>query len=88
MERSTEFLNLLDMCRQVLKLPSGEWMFPGPICEPHFSMFYGGQEILSHVDIEPPPNFVATEAALFLTTPGTLEGVAKWREITRISLLS
>ena len=88
MERSAEFMNLLERSRHILKLPPGEWMFPGPICEPHFSMFYGDQQIPPHISIGAPPNFIATEAALFMTTPGTLQGVAKWREITRISLLS
>ena len=87
MERSPEFMNLLNLSRHVLKLPPGEWMFPGPICEPHFSLFYGDQQIPSHISIPAPPNFVATEASLYMTTPGTRQGVAKWREITRISLL-
>ena len=87
MERSDEFMNLLDRSRHILKLPPGEWMFPGPICEPHFSMFYGDQQIPPNIGIRAPPNFIAAEAALFMTTPGTLQGVAKWREITRTSLL-
>jgi hypothetical protein len=48
------------------------------------SLFYGKQEIPSTVGV--PPDFVANEASLFMTTPGTVHGVAKWREITRISL--
>ena len=87
MERSPEFMSLLNLSRLVLKLPPGEWMFPGPICEPHFSMFYGDRQIPPHFSIPAPPNFVATEASLYMTTPGTRQGVAKWREITRISLL-
>jgi hypothetical protein len=49
-----------------------------------YSLFYGEQQIPA--DIAVPPDFVAKEAALFMTTPGTIKGVAKWREIIRISL--
>lgn len=83
-ERSEEYMNLLALSRQIFQLPLGEWMFPGPACEPHYSTFYGTQSIPTN--IPPPPNFVAEEAALVMTTPGTLEGVAKWREVARIHL--
>jgi Cyclic phosphodiesterase-like protein len=84
MERSDEFMHLLKLSRQILNLPLGEWMFPGPACEPHFSKFYGAKEIPTNVP--PPPDFVADEVALYMTTPGTREGVSKWREVTRIPL--
>ena len=84
MERSEEYMNLLALSRKLLELPPGEWMFPGPSCEPHFSKFYGAHQIPT--DIEAPPDFVADEVALYMTTPGTLDGVAKWREVTRINL--
>ena len=84
MERSEEYMNLLALSRKVLELPQGEWMFPGPACEPHFSKFYGSQPIPETIDA--PPDFVADQAALFMTTPGTTEGVAKWRQITIIDL--
>lgn len=84
MERCEEYMNILAQSRKLLELPPGEWMFPGPACEPHFSKFYGAQPIPEEVDA--PPDFVADQAALFLTTPGTLEGVGKWRQITIIDL--
>jgi len=37
--------------------------------------------------VEHPPDFVATEAGLFLTSPGTPQGVRQLREIQRIPLL-
>jgi hypothetical protein len=86
MERSEEYMNLIELSRALLKLPKGEWMFPGPACEPHMSTFYGKCEIKDH-QVPYPPDFVATEAALYMTTPGTLQGVAKWREVARIPLL-
>lgn len=86
MERSEEYMNLLDQSRQVLKLPSGEWIFPGPAHEPHFSKYYGSQPLSPTTIIHPPEDFVADEAALFLTTPGTLNGVSQWREVKRIDL--
>lgn len=116
MERSEEYMNLLTKARDILQLPPGEWMFPGPACEPHYSKFYGKYEIPAAVakeaveepplhqhaignnyhhhhdddddddDLNPPPDFVADQAALYLTTPGTLQGVAQWRQITLIDL--
>lgn len=85
MERSDEYMNLLATSRSVLGLPPGEWMFPPPACEPHFSRFYGTKGI-EDASIPAPENFVADEATLFLTTPGTVEGVGQWREVTRIDL--
>ena len=84
MERSPEYMNILAKAREILELPPGEWMFPGPAKEPHYSKFYGKFEIPHAVNT--PPNFVSTEAALYLTTPGTLDGVAQWKEIIRIPL--
>eukprot|EP00980_Cylindrotheca_fusiformis_P021658 scaffold8505_cov130-Cylindrotheca_fusiformis.AAC.24 len=93
MERSDEYMNLLARTREALKLPLGEWIFPGPAHEPHFSKYYGSRPPLSDglaatstPIIQPPEDFVAHEAALFLTTPGTLNGVSQWREVTRIDL--
>jgi Cyclic phosphodiesterase-like protein len=86
MYRSPEYMALLQKSREVLGLPPGEWMFPGPACEPHFSKYYG--KIALEEPQSPPPDFDADEAALWLTTPGTLEGVALWREVTRIPLRS
>ncbi|KAL3930817.1 MAG: hypothetical protein SGBAC_011602 [Bacillariaceae sp.] len=85
MERSEEYLKCLELARSLLNLPKGEWMFPQPAGEPHCSTFYGKYEIMDAVEI--PPDFVAEEASLYMTTPGTLEGVAKWREVARIPLL-
>lgn len=93
MERSDEYTALLARARDLLGLPPGEWMFPAPAREPHFSKFYGHRDILSPrgsndaVVIPAPDDFVAQEAALYFTTPGTVEGVGQWREVTRINLL-
>jgi hypothetical protein len=86
MERSDEYMKLLAQSRQVLKLPPGEWIFPGPAHEPHFSKYYGNQPLSPTTSIQPPEDFIADEAALFLTTPGTLHGVSQWKEVTRIDL--
>eukprot|EP00977_Amphora_coffeiformis_P024881 scaffold17437_cov173-Amphora_coffeaeformis.AAC.3 len=87
MERSEEYMNLLQASRQVLQLPPGEWLFPAPAREPHYSQYYGTTALTEYQDVNPPPDFVATEAALYLTTPGTVEGVSQWKEVTRISLV-
>ena len=78
-------MEVLQKARDVLQLPPGEWMFPGPAREPHYSKYYGTTPLANPPPV--PPNFEATEAALFLTTPGTVEGVSQWRQVTRISLL-
>ena len=85
MERSPEYMRLLQKARDVLHLPPGEWMFPAPAKEPHYSKYYGTTPLA--VNPAPPPNFEATEAALYLTTPGTVQGVGQWRQVTRINLL-
>ena len=84
MEKSPEFMHLLHLARDTLALPAGEWMFPGPAGQPHFSKFYGAHEIPRRVSV--PDDFLASEAALWATTPGTIAGVANWREVTRIPL--
>ena len=86
MERSDEYVNLLAQARQLLKLPPGEWVYPGPAHEPHFCKYYGSQPLPPTTIIHPPEDFVADEAALFLTTPGTVAGVSHWREVTSIDL--
>ena len=90
MERSDEFMNLLAKARYVLNLPPGEWQFPAPAQEPHFSKLYyqrATTTALPDAQLQPPQDFSATEAALFLTTPGTVPGVSQWKEIARIPLL-
>lgn len=86
MEKSPEYMHLLNLARTVLQLPQGEWMFPAPACEPHFSKFYGSHEIPNSISC--PDDFVAEEVSLWATTPGTVQGVANWREVQRIKLLS
>jgi hypothetical protein len=87
MERSPEYMKLLAKARQILELPLGEWMFPGPACEPHLSKFYGKYPIPNmEQDVDVPPDFLADQAALYMTTHGTLEGVGKWRKVTIINL--
>lgn len=85
MDRSDEYMELLVKSRSLLGLPPGEWMFPAPACEPHFSRFYGTKGI-EDASIPAPEDFIADEAALFLTTPGTVQGVGQWKEVTRIAL--
>jgi hypothetical protein len=86
MERSVEYMALLDRARHALDMPPGEWMFPAPACEPHLSKFYGHVEIPHEIPTS--PDFVAVEVALWSTNPGTVEGVQGWKEVTRINLLS
>jgi hypothetical protein len=107
MERSPEYMELLSKARDVLQLPPGEWMFPPPVQEPHYSKFYGHQDILKtpsssavenlfngeasqqqQLKIPLPDDFVAQHAGLYYTTPGTVEGVGQWKELTRINLLA
>ena len=85
MERSEEFMELLAKSREILGMGMGEWMFPPPAREPHLSYYYGYSSIPK--SINPPSEFVAVQAALWMTTPGTVEGVAGWREVTRINLV-
>jgi hypothetical protein len=86
MDRSVEYMALLDRARHALEMPPGEWMFPAPACEPHLSKFYGHVEIPHEIPTS--PDFVAVEVALWSTNPGTVEGVQEWKEVTRINLLS
>jgi len=88
MERSPEFLQLLERARGALKMPTlGEWVFPAPAGEPHYSKFYGRAAIPNNDVIAAPPDFVAQEASLWMTTPGTVEGVGNWKEVARIQLV-
>ena len=85
MERSDEYMDLLEKAREILGMGIGDWMFPPPAREPHFSYYYGHARIPKNVD--PPADFEAVQAALWMTTPGSVEGVAEWKEVTRINLV-
>ena len=89
MERSDEYMKLLESSRQLLGVAAGglcgEWMFPAPAREPHYSQYYGPRALPRAVAA--PPDFVAREASLVCTTPGTVQGVAQWREVARIDLV-
>ena len=61
-------------------------MFPAPAREPHYSKFYGHKPIPDNQLPPLPEDFVSDQLALFYTTPGTVEGVARWREVIRIQL--
>lgn len=88
MERSEEYMSLLEKSRAILELPQGEWMFPAPAREPHLSKFYGREAIPDDKQPPSPEPFIADQVSLFYTTPGTVEGVKKWREVIRISLVN
>jgi hypothetical protein len=85
MEPCPEYMAVLQCARDVLHLPKGEWMFPPPARAPHYSKYYGNTALSTPLP-PPPPNFDAMEAALFLTTPGTVAGVSQWRPVARFPL--
>ena len=88
MEKSPEYMNLLQVARELLELPAGEWVFPAPAGAPHYSLYYGHTALQDHgVSVKAPPDFQATEAGLYLTTPGTVPGVSQWQSIAHISLV-
>lgn len=56
-----------------------------PLGKPHLSLAYGNSpRVLATLEVPPP--FVADSVALWSCEPGTLEGVASWREIARVPL--
>jgi len=56
-----------------------------PIAKPHLSLAYGNEpSLLSTLDV--PKSFVAVDLALVRCDPPTLEGVAGWVEVARVSL--
>jgi len=59
-------------------------LFKPPTNEPHFSFAYS-EFSLGHSVQDFPPDFDSTELVLFRTDPSTLEGVASWKELGRIS---
>ena len=60
-------------------------MFPPPAREPHYSKYYSNTPLVVNPPV--PPSFEAHEAALYMTTPGTVQGVSQWRAVTHIDLL-
>jgi len=87
MQRSVEFLELLERSRSIVGMNNGmEWMFPGPAREPHLSHYYGSERPPPPDTVIPPPDFIAQEVALFITSPGTLVGVKSWKQLTIIQL--
>jgi len=65
-----------------------ELLFKPPTNEPHFSLAYSKFALDHSVqDINIPPDFDSTEVVIFYTDPSTLEGVASWKELGRISTL-
>ena len=85
MERSPEYMNLVEASRLALKMPA-EHRFPPPLSNPHMSLYYGVQNVPGVESIEIPSVFLATEAALWVTYPATVDGVKSWKEIGRVSL--
>ena len=85
MERSDKFMQLIERSRQLLGVEDEPYSFPPPLEEPHFSHFYGETFLPSVDDIVMPPDFIAKEAALWITSGG-FEGVKTWQEVARISL--
>ena len=80
-------MELLNKARDILELPSGEWMFPEPAKEPHYSKFYGNKAPIPLNELPTVPNnFVANQVALYYTTPGTVDGVRWWKEEMKIKL--
>mmetsp|Transcript_17181 Transcript_17181/g.31106 ORF Transcript_17181/g.31106 Transcript_17181/m.31106 type:complete len:268 (+) Transcript_17181:425-1228(+) len=87
MARSEEFMNLLERSREATGMANGaEWMFPGPLREPHMSHYYGSESPPPVSQVQRPPDFVAHEVALFVTSPGSVAGVKEWVQRTLIKL--
>jgi hypothetical protein len=86
MERSPEYMKLLERTRSVLGMDCGEWMFARPIGQPHISHFFGSNRPPPPDQVRLPPDFVAQEASLWITSPGTVQGVKFWKELGRIQL--
>ena len=87
MARSEEFMHLLERSRTATGMNNGaEWMFPGPLREPHMSHYYGSESPPPVTQVQRPPDFVAHEVALFVTSPGSVAGVKEWKQRTLIKL--
>merc|ERR1712176_1624022 len=86
---SDQYVQLCETSRYLLDLPlSGCTNFPPPVNRPHMSLFYGTENIPDPAIVDPslPTSFEGTRAALWITTPSTLEGVPKWKQIDVIDL--
>ncbi|KAI2500012.1 hypothetical protein MHU86_14467 [Fragilaria crotonensis] len=85
-ERTQSLIELVDACLTFFERPL-EPKFAPMICEPHFSLYYGTENVPDPETVVLRQGFKATELALWKTEPGTVAGVAEWREVGRIRLL-
>ena len=85
MERSDDFLRLIDVVRNLLGMQGEEYKFPAPLGEPHLSHYYGTKNAPCADDVISIPDFVAEEVALWETSGG-FEGVKNWKELARMEL--
>jgi len=94
LKREAKLIRLIRTSRKILRGDNVEsdtvdtQLFVAPTYEPHLSLAYSDQylgDFVFHEEL--PPDFEAFELALWSTEPSTLEGVEKWREIARVSLL-
>mmetsp|Transcript_27084 Transcript_27084/g.45139 ORF Transcript_27084/g.45139 Transcript_27084/m.45139 type:complete len:193 (+) Transcript_27084:303-881(+) len=86
LDQTPSLLALVDASRKALKQPP-ELRFAPLLHQPHLSLFYGTKNVPDPECVKLLEPFVATELALWSTTPGTAEGVANWKELGRISLV-
>ena len=64
------------------------YSFPSPLLEPHISWAYGNNpSLIDSIPWIPPPHFLCRDLIVMLTHPSTLDGVSKWVELGRISLM-
>lgn len=85
MKRSTEFMDLIEKTRELMGL-EGPWQFKPPLGEPHYSFFYGCSNPPPPNEIEIPPDFNASQVALWCTDPSSVEGVRSWKELAIFDL--
>jgi hypothetical protein len=84
----SEALNaLLRLARSVFHgiSPEEPIVWSPPLGKPHLSLVYGCNPSLAD-SLAVPAGFTASEIALVLTEPATLEGVPLWKELCRVKL--
>jgi hypothetical protein len=86
LDQTPSLLALVDASRKALEqLP--EMRFAPLLHQPHMSLFYGTEDVPDADSIQTPEPFVATEMALWSTSPANVEGVTSWKELGRIRLV-
>lgn len=99
-EPSDAFTELVQRSRRILSelklLPPIEEdspiSYPGPLGEPHMSLYYGTEEVPTQQNIlDVIPNdcfsFNATRVEIWITDPASAQGVLQWQELAVIDLV-